>query len=1483
MKIQTPMLLAAALALPCAALSETEFLNLPAGYRQLEFIQSSGIQYIDTGIVPGSTTLWNADFQFVSFPPVDDFAGYCGWYGETEEDESFRFGVEANYDDDDGSFYFAVCVNNGDIPVHADALADFGRHTVELGSGSQTYDNLQIGNGSILSTATEGQTLFLFAVHDEAAGGAGFPLSMKLFSSQIHNAGDLVRDFVPCVRTNDNAVGLYDRVTDTFFGNDGDGAFVAGNLVLHPEPIATFGLATASNIVATFTGSIQYCGDDTESCGVYVAYAPEGEPLGKPVCIGTDLGLGEFTLTLPGLYENTSYAYSVFASNTVAASKPASGVFYTKTNMEALSSPIYYRGLQQAKFAMNVAWTNEFENSTIPLEIVPGPLMADVYAANVNEGKANPATNPYTGHQFAWNSDNSTFAYRGEVHLAANQTITFGKYFDDSARICVTDPDGTVKVVLNHTSYNSFGKGSYTATADGWYPIDIRVADQTGGKGPWSGSPWGKTMGLGYNLIGQTTDTPLAAWKHLLDPGDTSFFRYVETNNSFMAVSTPRVSGSTVYSTFEFEGVPVPAKLRAYYGVADFGETTIGWDGYVEAAEINMGYTAAKSYAFPGLADHLYSRFCLIVDAPDHVGFQQFGPALHFDQAGPSIGLSSDASSYPDTFITVKPADFGTGATSLTNLVLEVSETEDFSVIVTNCVLETPITGKDDIRVALQLLSDRGYFARVHAANDLGVETTSAVLAFRSSFATAAMVGLTSVHEGPTYAILRWTVSDYGAPYSDSASLAVEWSTSADFANYKTGATVLDVSGKAPLSNQVMIKGIPSASTVYFRLRAVNSAGTTILTEPISVATLLETTDRVWANEGDGDMTLGESYLEGIPPDAKSTIRFLDPPIVQPVLPTNMTVKALYFGPFGTDSLPDLDGYVMSSLDGAELTLSAVASDWALNSRATGTIQLDLPIQLSGSKVNFGGSCANIVLTQPIRTSGTYTQDVNTQTDGTDAQHCGSLTFAAANPNFKPKQIHCGSASDLRLAHPEAFVSVTNIVSGQWGGTQLPRIWNLTDGPIVLDNLRGFTPESFGLNGFFFNGNPFIMTNCQYGVSPRESKSRSFNAAVTVRCIYAPDSSGCDFNKAGTNMLETLEDRVEAAGIVNHTRVSDGMYYPHHLYGDGIRPERKLRLNGDGGGYPTLGLDEDIRLPMENLGGVSFGKDDEQKAGGFSGMGGDVHITLVDAFDNAYSLTNGTKTPSGTGYVTPSPWVFGNVSATGTAILENDVNFAGSRDIWAFQGTADVAGRFAGDVRSHTSSLTGYYYVAKRGPGAIAFDKSLEVSKCEVDAGGIYLNCVLTNADVSIENTGYIGGTGTVSNVKVKKGGAFRAGESTVGELKVWDVNMEDGSRLLVDVGRNKAGCLRFVDPTKYFVANGTITVTPKFYPTAAIQGRVKIIDWCEVQDAAKKSLVDRSVYQLDCNPDEVVAAGLSADEEGLYLSYRRRRDPELRTLLMFH
>ena len=207
-------------------------------YKVVEYVASSGTQYIDTGISVTKNTRMVCDFQFTEAPLV---TARCGWNGSGANDSvAFFFGVSlinknGNYVATNGTPVFAACaamtVSSGYVVERpANDTFDLERHTFDIAKGSLKFDGVEFSTINTLAWYENNANghIWLFAGRYNTSTDVQYPCSMKIFSCQIYSGEMLIRDFMPVVRTSDNTPGLYDRVTGIFFVNSGTGTLTYG-------------------------------------------------------------------------------------------------------------------------------------------------------------------------------------------------------------------------------------------------------------------------------------------------------------------------------------------------------------------------------------------------------------------------------------------------------------------------------------------------------------------------------------------------------------------------------------------------------------------------------------------------------------------------------------------------------------------------------------------------------------------------------------------------------------------------------------------------------------------------------------------------------------------------------------------------------------------------------------------------------------------------------------------------------------------------------------------------------------------------------------------------------------------------------------------------------------------------------------------------------------------------------------------------------
>ena len=193
---------------------------IPSSYLPLKYLESTGTQYIDTGIYGTPTLKTTLDMQQLEINTETSGKGIFGCYNSNTANCYYFYQKGRGVTE----FFWQCGFGNY---VNTNSPIDTNRHTV-------LFDNYKVYlDGTILNTFTSNtltttpQTLLLFNTHN-ATGGIYNALSQRFFSCKMEDNGTLVRDFYPALRKSDNKPGMYDRITKQFFVNQGTGEFNYG-------------------------------------------------------------------------------------------------------------------------------------------------------------------------------------------------------------------------------------------------------------------------------------------------------------------------------------------------------------------------------------------------------------------------------------------------------------------------------------------------------------------------------------------------------------------------------------------------------------------------------------------------------------------------------------------------------------------------------------------------------------------------------------------------------------------------------------------------------------------------------------------------------------------------------------------------------------------------------------------------------------------------------------------------------------------------------------------------------------------------------------------------------------------------------------------------------------------------------------------------------------------------------------------------------
>ena len=186
---------------------------LPNGFSRLNFIESTGEQYINTEY---NMTI-SSSIELVMAVTEYDTSAKMGFLGSYENGSS----LYQLYASGTGNQYFYISFGGKNYSQ----IVQFNTGiNYEIVMKSNTVSI----NSSLYNFTSDGLLdakipLYLFWRNE-----TGTKAKMRLFSCNIYNNGVLERKFIPCVRTSDNAIGLYDLAKDKFYENKGTSVFVGG-------------------------------------------------------------------------------------------------------------------------------------------------------------------------------------------------------------------------------------------------------------------------------------------------------------------------------------------------------------------------------------------------------------------------------------------------------------------------------------------------------------------------------------------------------------------------------------------------------------------------------------------------------------------------------------------------------------------------------------------------------------------------------------------------------------------------------------------------------------------------------------------------------------------------------------------------------------------------------------------------------------------------------------------------------------------------------------------------------------------------------------------------------------------------------------------------------------------------------------------------------------------------------------------------------
>lgn len=185
------------------------------GYTQLSYIKSDGNSWINPNL------RYTTDMEL-------EFGGR--WDSVVTAEQHF-FGLwvsarECNFGAYNSTYFYEL----GGSGTEAAITMDTNYHIIKVTQSQLLIDDTSIGTAPNWNNIVTDMDIYMLC-RNISNTPQNFGTNFEFGYCKIWQGGNLIRDFVPCKRNYDNAIGLYDKVNDKFYQNNGTGEIIAGPVI----------------------------------------------------------------------------------------------------------------------------------------------------------------------------------------------------------------------------------------------------------------------------------------------------------------------------------------------------------------------------------------------------------------------------------------------------------------------------------------------------------------------------------------------------------------------------------------------------------------------------------------------------------------------------------------------------------------------------------------------------------------------------------------------------------------------------------------------------------------------------------------------------------------------------------------------------------------------------------------------------------------------------------------------------------------------------------------------------------------------------------------------------------------------------------------------------------------------------------------------------------------------------------------------------
>ena len=186
-------------------------------YTPVEYLESTGTQYIDTRYYPNNLTDVECKFMYNQF--TSNTASSV--FGVRDSDGSVKQFLMSVFN---GTLWIVNGLNNTNIPGITPLVNT--EYILRITPQKAYWNGTEILNMNKSIANCPDYSMFMFG-RNAKNGLANNPMFGKVYYLKIYEEGRIIRDYIPVIDSS-NRPCLYDKVEDKFYYNQGSGEFLYG-------------------------------------------------------------------------------------------------------------------------------------------------------------------------------------------------------------------------------------------------------------------------------------------------------------------------------------------------------------------------------------------------------------------------------------------------------------------------------------------------------------------------------------------------------------------------------------------------------------------------------------------------------------------------------------------------------------------------------------------------------------------------------------------------------------------------------------------------------------------------------------------------------------------------------------------------------------------------------------------------------------------------------------------------------------------------------------------------------------------------------------------------------------------------------------------------------------------------------------------------------------------------------------------------------